>query len=237
MKRTLLALSLLLSLSALAQPHLYLKAHDAWHDAGDVFDVTLRIHDGFDSLTAFQFCKKFDQSKISFISVTPGHDIPGYSLGDFGLWNLDTGSVRTLWTDPYSSTVPDDTTFLTFRFVALQEVLLSDALSLDETHPVLPPRSWSWPIVGGDLDFFWDADALTGTEDIPAPVVSVFPNPAQCGGFVTVTAAGLPASAALYDASGRIVSFADLDGRIEMPLAPGAYFLRTEQRVFTVLAR
>lgn len=238
MKRAFLFISFsLLSLAAFSQGHLYLHAQDEWQDAGDVFDLTLKVHDGFDSVVGFQFCKKFDQHKLQFVSVTPGADIPGYGLGNFGLWNIDTGSIRTLWSDPYPKSAPDGADFFTLRFVALEEVLLSDVVSLDVNHPVLKPSFYTEPLVLGDLTFFWDPSPLTGTEEPAIADVSVFPNPAPCGAAISVMSDGLPAPAALYDASGRLVSSTVLDGSLVLPQAPGFYFVRSGSQVKTVVAR
>lgn len=63
--------------------------------SGDVLTIPVR-YTGTEPLQAFQMALRFDPARMQLLSPSTG-DLPGYNAGNFGLTDVQTGVIRTLW--------------------------------------------------------------------------------------------------------------------------------------------
>lgn len=98
---------------------------------------------GFTDIAAYQFALKFDPAQLRFEKIeilTP--DLPLDPGGNFGLFNIAAGELRTLWSAPQGITLPAATPV--FRIVLTTLAggnKLSDALHLDPA--ILSPVAYN----------------------------------------------------------------------------------------------
>lgn len=177
------------------------RVQDHMLEAGQMLEVSFNA-DYLENLAACQFALQFDPQYLALESVEPLTALP-MSTDNFGLFQVQQGKVRTIWSQPQGLELPAGSEVFRLRFKALESgVLLSTVLGLDET--VLPGLAYNRNLEHAPVQMYYDASTATGT---PANAVTMFdawPNP-----FVQTTTVrfNLPeackAQLRVFDASGR----------------------------------
>jgi len=110
---------------------------------GDVLTFPI-VYTGAEPLEAFQAGLRFDPALLQLLSPSQG-DLPAYNADCFGLVNVKSGEIRTLWL-PYDPGNPDmriepGTVLFHLTFKVLGPLTATGAvLKLDDT--VLPNAAW-----------------------------------------------------------------------------------------------
>ena len=107
--------------------------------SGDVLTIPVS-YTGSEPLQAFQLALRFDPTRMQLLSPSTG-DLPGYNAGNFGLTDVQTGVIRTLWfadfNEPDQRVEPGAVLFyLSFQMLEKGQA----SLSLDPN--VLPCLAW-----------------------------------------------------------------------------------------------
>lgn len=164
----------------------------------------------FTDVAAYQFALKFDPSRlllerIEILTI----DLPLDSSGNFGLFNLAYGEIRTLWSSAQGYNLPPATPVFRLVFTTLSGGgYLSEALKIDPA--LLNPIAYNTQLIPKGVQLYYadytkPADPRAENEDAnPLPVSTNYPNP-----FTDCTTIGftLPVAGAvrirIFDNTGR----------------------------------
>jgi hypothetical protein len=150
---------------------------------GDVLTVPI-VYTGTEPLEAFQAGLRFDPALLQLISPSQG-DLPAYNADCFGLANVKSGEIRTLWL-PYNPGNPDfriepGTVLFHLTFKILGPLPASGSLlQLDDA--VLPNAAWRPDGTECALVFVPPAPAERNEPGIAAPAplrAECRPNPSS----------------------------------------------------------
>ena len=170
----------------------------------------------FTDVAAYQFALKFDPMRLRLETIevlTP--DLPLDPSGNFGLFNLAAGEIRTLWSAAQGYTLPPATPVFRLVFTSLAGgKYLSEVLNIDLA--ALNPIAYNTQLVPKGVQLYYadytkPADPRAEEEETNAPRFS--PNPFhECAtlGF-NLPAAG-PVRIRVFDAAGREWLLLEKDG-------------------------
>lgn len=138
-------------------------------------------------------------------------NLPGLDDGDFSWhgkpgYNLPAGQLRSVWSNPYGSTVADGLVIFKIRLKAKQAGSLSQCLNLWPNHPLKPICYKAIPLTYmGQMPFVYVAEQeqTTATEQADAQEWRVWPNPFT-DTFNVEIPAGITA-VRMYDANSRLL--------------------------------
>lgn len=122
--------------------------------AGEKVDMNFRVF-GFTDVAAYQFALQFDPAQLHFDSIEiTGSTIPLSPDGNFGLFNLANGEIRSLWSLPTGMTLPPGTLVFRINFTALAGgKKLSEVLYLDNS--ILTPVAYNSVLASRDLQLYF----------------------------------------------------------------------------------
>lgn len=205
-------------------------AYDQQFQTGDTVRAKVYVS-GFNAITAFQWAIMANPAYLTRQAIEVSGALPGYDNSHFSVqspgYNVQAGEIRSVWTDPYGETLPDETHVFTAVFVAQQPGKLSETIA---PYPQgLSLNAWTFPIISVGLT--WEikpqpkkAKRAQNREQYD---FSAYPNPSS--GPITVT---LPAAGriAVFDALGRLES--EVEGAegvnvVELT-TPGVKVIQTE---------
>lgn len=219
---------LLLCIAAHAQTSLLWTVQDKAFQPGDTVTSEFRVSN-FDSIAAYQFAVKFDTALLHFATVTLPDPAPmpmgnlddsmfidlGDTLffpdciqGDFGMCKSHLGEIRTVWTNPFSSTVEDATLIFRLHFIAKASGNLSQSLRI--APEILPSIAYTFylvpvPLILSFVDTGTDSadEQLDNNNQLLPPA---YPNPTT---GQTIIPFVLPddcrVTLRVFDAAGRLV--------------------------------
>ncbi len=165
----------------------------------------------FTDIAAYQFALRFDTAILHFEQIEVlTNGIPLDPDGNFGLYNIQAGEIRNLWSVAHGLNLPPATKVFRLRFtVKSGGKLLSEVLAL--APDVLTPVAYNSALADKSLHLLFGNYYVVYpreqevTED-PSLALTAFPNP--CTNQVTVRfsmrAAGV-ARLQVVDSSGRLV--------------------------------
>lgn len=164
---------------------------------------------GFRDIAAYQFGLRFDTAQLQFEQVdilTTG--IPLDPSGNFGLFNVAAGEIRTLWSVTVGMTLPEATPVFRLRFTARATgKLLSEVLHIDPA--LISAIAYNTVLASRPVELAY-ADYLTiyprGQARWQPPVsLSVRPNPVRDRAVIgfALAEAG-EAQLRVLDISGRV---------------------------------
>lgn len=134
------------------------RVRDRMLTTGRVEDVDFLVFN-FNDIAAYQFALQFDPGKLRFEELqllTTG--IPLDPAGNFGLFNLSAGEIRTLWSAATGMNLPRGAPVFRLRFTVLAgEKKLSEVLSLNPG--VLTPIGYNTVLAPRPVELAW-ADYL-----------------------------------------------------------------------------
>lgn len=239
---------LLLTFSASAQllPDLHLDVQNKSFSAGDTVTADFYVT-GFDSISAYQFAIQFDSLEIEFLDVATDSSALGLSPDDFGLWTLNKARIPTVWSNPWSSTLPPNSYLFSIRFIAQVNGDLFGSLRLEpkpSTGFYLWPLYYDFYLQPGHVALSW-YDVATSTESpVSAATIQAIPNP--CPLYTTIS----------FDATGetdyachvtdmqvrniRSITGTTSYGRNELPItlpAPGMYLVAIKTKCATFVEK
>ncbi len=237
-KSTLFAL--LMSLSAFSQS-LDWQITDVAFSTGDTVKAEFRTYN-FTGIGAFQFAMKYDTGALiyanpddpfQFTSNLPGLDSDAFSWYGLPGYNLQPGEIRSVWTNPYGTTIEDGTHIFSVVFVAKSDGSLSQYFPVWYNHPVLKPIAYTaTPLQYLPFHIAYVSPAEQETTATIAPDeagLNVYPNP-SAGRFFVDIPRGVT-SLRLYSGDSRLlweISSGIPQGGtmfIENDGLPGLYFL------------
>ncbi len=96
--------------------------------AGEAVDVQFRSRD-FNEILGYQFTLNFNDNALLFMETESGA-LPKLGEENFGLALLDKGVITTSWSNNIATGMEADETLFSIRFIAKQNVRLSDVLSI-----------------------------------------------------------------------------------------------------------
>ena len=104
-------------------------------DQGDTTTLVFVCFD-FTNIAAIQFALKFDTAYLKFVSVS-GYPNGPLNANNFGLFNIDGGEIRCVYSSATGSTVDDRTRIFAIRLVA-QKTLVQVSDHLRSAPEILP---------------------------------------------------------------------------------------------------
>jgi len=178
------ALIFYLLFAASLQSQVLFTIQDVTFQQGDTVRAEY-VASSFEGIGSFQFAMKHDTGALRFSHLEFNGEIPSLGVGDFswhGLpgYNLQPGELRCVWSNPYGSTVADNTHIFSVVFVAKTSGSLSSGFWVWENHPILKPNAYkAIPLqsVGLDIAYIDESGGLTSTNDVAQSPITVFPNP------------------------------------------------------------
>ncbi|MEZ4939657.1 MAG: HYR domain-containing protein [Saprospiraceae bacterium] len=186
---------------------LVLRANDALLEGGKSYSI-LFTADAFVDLTAWQFALGFDPNRLHFDKVEAISDNSLLPIGpdQFGLWNLDAGEIRSVWSQANGIDIPGGTLVFKLHFTALESgVLLSDALKLDDS--ILSGGAFNSSLEQAPVALYFSTHTSTGSlAGAPYLLLQNRPNPFSAEttiGFVLPAACD--AQLRIFDATGRLL--------------------------------
>ncbi len=164
----------------------------------------------FTDVAAYQFALKFDPARLRLERIEIlTTDLPLDSSGNFGLFNLAYGEIRTLWSSAQGYTLPPATPVFRLVFTTLSGgKYLSEVLNIDPA--LLNPIAYNTQLIPKGVQLYYadytkPADPRAEVKEADAQLLlSNFPNP-----FPDCTTLGfaLPAAGAVrirvFDTAGR----------------------------------
>ena len=187
-----------------------------------------------------------ENSLVVFSPLEFTGSVPGLDNGDFSWhskpgYNLPAGQLRSVWSNPYGSTVADGLIIFKIRLKAKQAGSLSQTLNLWPNHFLKPSCYKAIPLTWlGYMPFVYVAESqeeTTATVEPPNRVfISASPNPVSETLFLGINLAQSEKILVnLYDANGYAVfgqRYEHPGGqqgfKVEMPTTPGMYLLTVQ---------
>lgn len=217
---------------------------------GDTVYAEFRAYN-FTGIGAFQFCLKVDTAKADYLILNGSPieftgNLPSLDNNDFSWhskpgYNLPAGQLRSVWSNPYGSTVADGLIIFKIRLKAKQAGSLSQTLNLWPNHFLKPSCYKAIPLTWlGYMPFVYVAESqeeTTATVEPPNRVfISASPNPVSETLFLGINLAQSEKILVnLYDANGYAVfgqRYEHPGGqqgfKVEMPTTPGMYLLTVQ---------
>lgn len=248
-KATILFFSLF-SLTLSAQPPVNWQIIDKTFNAGDTVFYECRVYN-FTGIGAFQFCMKVDTAKADYLIINGSPleftgNLPSLDNNDFSWhgkpgYNLPAGQFRSVWSNPYGSTVADGLTVFKIRLKAKTSGSLSQTMNLWPNHFLKPSCYKAIPLTWlGYMPFVYVAESEGETTAQIEPTNRVFisahPNPVGETLYFSINIAKSEKIIVnLYDECGYAVfgqRYEHPGGQqnfeIEMPTTPGMYLLTVQ---------
>jgi len=96
--------------------------------AGETYTVDFMARD-FKEIMGYQFTLNYDETILAFSDIVGGQ-LPNLKADNFGIHN-ELGAVTCSWNDQTTVSVNDDEVLFSLAFTARENILLSEALTLD----------------------------------------------------------------------------------------------------------
>lgn len=170
----------------------------------------------FTDIAAFQFGLHFDTALLHFEQIevlTTG--IPLNADGNFGLYTVEAGEIRSLWSAPFGLSLPAATKVFRLRFtVRAGGKKLGEALALDPN--LLAPVAYNSALADKSIHLFFadyvavDPRGEPGQAGGLTPELTNFPNPfTDCTRIRFFVPEAGPVQLTVTDAAGRTVAALD----------------------------
>ena len=148
------------------------RVQDRLLESGEQYTIAFTA-DELENLAAWQFALRFDPSVLQFDSLTVAEGLP-FSPDDFGLFELEDGLIRSVWTNVNGVNFDNATEVFYIHFTALASGdLLSEILDLDSE--VLAPHVYDPMLMEADL--LLNYAPSTGTQSQLAELLGLTNNP------------------------------------------------------------
>lgn len=239
---------LLLTFTASAQwlPDLHLDIPEKQFSAGDTVTADFYVT-GFDSISAYQFAIQFDSLEIAFLDIATDSSALGLSPDDFGLWTLSKARIPTVWTNPYSSSLPPNSYLFSIRFIAQENGLLSNSFRIEPKPPTgwyLTPLYYNFYQQPGYIALAWYDIATSAASPVSATSIQAIPNPCPLHTTIAFDATGETEFVCLVtDLQGRhikTITGVTSPGTNELPItlpAPGMYLVAIKTKCATFVEK
>ena len=197
------------------------RAADVWLEQGAVVELPVRVH-GYNDIAAFQVELEFDPEALTMETL----DLPEDGLlraDNFGLWQVQDGSIRMVRAALSGESVEDATPFFTLTFRALQGgQWLSELLTIRESD--IPAEAYTDDLAPQPILLELQRSTSTGETGSAALQLSAIPNPANGATHIRFT---LPEDTQAH------IRLLDITGRVVQDIAKG-YSAGTHQERLTL---